>query len=316
MGTPEQPIPKWVHPALISVVLMWGGVFIAIAKLLPVMDSTQLVTIRFVAISMAFIAIFLAVPSLRPRLSRREFAVLLVAGALAVPGAQLPVVQAPRYLSPALVSVFITLSPVCAALIARVFLKERFSPLQLAGFAVAFGGSVIVILTGTGTSDLTVDNPWGAALALITPFCWAAYTVMSKPLAVRYPPLTAIGLAMIAGTLVMAPLYPRAYSAVDDISFSGWLWVMYLVLAGTLITYWIWYKALAHMPASRTAAYLYGVPLAALAWSWAVLDDIPQGAALLGGVVLIIGVVMTQWSGLSDRAEKPRMDPQLVDRGA
>lgn len=298
---------KWIHLALCSVILMWGGVFIAVAKLLPTMDSLQIVTVRFVMISIAFLAIFAAVPRLRPRMSKRQLGVLLMAGAFAVPGAQLPVVQGQVYLSPPLVAVFLTLSPACAALISAVWLKERFGRRQMAGFVVAFGGSLIVILTGTGAGGLTVDNPWGAALVLVSPICWASYTVMSKPLATLYPPMTAVGVGVIAGTAVMFPLYPHAWSAVDDISVSGWLWLLYLVFAGTIVTYWIWYKALAQMPASKTAAYMYGVPLSALFWSWAVLDVIPTGTALLGGGVVIVGVIMTQWSGSStpvlDQAE-------------
>ncbi|MGI9642613.1 MAG: DMT family transporter, partial [Acidimicrobiia bacterium] len=287
------------------VVLIWGGVFVAVAKLLRHVDAVQLVTIRFALTSLAFLGIFVLIPELRPRLSRKELGVLFVAGALAVPGAQLPVVQGQNYLSPALVSVFITLSPVWAAVISAAWLKERFTPLQVTGFVVAFGGSVIVILTGTGNGELTVENPWGAALALLTPICWATYTVMSKPLSTQHPPITAIGVAVIAGTLVMAPLYPHSAAALGDIPLSGWLWFVYLLFGGTIITYWIWYKALAVMPASKTAAYMYGVPFAALLWSWLILDTVPSGVALLGGGVLIVGVVMTQWSGLRDTPPVP-----------
>ena len=276
---------------------MWGGVFIANSKLLATMDALQVVTIRFSLISLAFVAIFAASPTLRPRLSRKQAGMLLLAGALAVPGAQLPVVEGQNYLSPTLVAVFVTLAPIWAAVISAIWLKERFKRSQVVGFLVAFGGSVIVILTGTGEGELTVDNPWGAALAMLTPICWAAYTVMSKPLTTQVPPMTAVGVSVIAGTLVMFPLYPHTVSTIDEISYSGWLWLLYLMFAGTIVTYWIWFKALAVMPASKTSAYMYGVPLAALLWSWIVLDTVPSGIALLGGAVMIIGVVMTQWTG-------------------
>lgn len=294
---------RWIHVALTSVALMWGGVFIANSKLLAKMDALQVVTIRFSLISLAFVAIFAASPTLRPRLSRKQTGALLVAGALAIPGAQLPIVEGQNYLSPTLVAVFVTLTPIWAAVISAVWLKERFKPLQVVGFLVAFGGSVIVILTGTGDGDLTVDNPWGAALTMLTPICWAAYTVMSKPLTTQVPPMTAVGVSVIAGTLVMFPLYPHAVSAIDDIGVSGWLWLLYLMFAGTILTYWIWFKALAVMPASKTSAYMYGVPLAALLWSWVVLDNVPSGIALIGGAVMIIGVVMTQWTGALQQAQ-------------
>ena len=101
----------------------------------------------------------------------------------------------------------------------------------------------------------------------------------------------------------MFPLYPHAVSAIDDIGVSGWLWLLYLMFAGTILTYWIWFKALAVMPASKTSAYMYGVPLAALLWSWVVLDNVPSGIALIGGAVMIIGVVMTQWTGALQQAQ-------------
>ncbi|MGI9623973.1 MAG: DMT family transporter [Acidimicrobiales bacterium] len=300
-----------IHLALCSVILMWGGVFVAVAKLLPSMDALQLVTIRFVLTSVAFGLIFLATPSLRPRLTRQQLGVLVVAGALAVPGAQLPVVQGQNYLSPALVSVFVTLSPAWAAVISAIWLKERFTYWQIFGFVVAFAGSVVVIVTGTGDGDLTVDNPWGASLALLTPVCWGTYTVMSKPLSTKYPPLTSVGVAVIAGTLLMAPLYPHSVGVLGDLTASDWMWLLYLLFGGTLITYWIWYKALARMPASKTAAYMYGVPFAALLWSWLLLDTVPTGLALAGGAVMIAGVILTQWSGPTSQPE-----PELREQAA
>lgn len=299
---------KQIHVALVAVVFMWGGVFIANSKLLAKMDAAQVVTIRFSLISVAFIGIFIASPSLRPRLSRKQTGVLLIAGALAVPGAQLPIVEGQKYLSPALVAVFVTLAPIWAAVISTIYLKERFKPLQSIGFILAFGGSVIVILTGTGDGDLTVDNRWGAALAMLTPICWAAYTVISKPLTTQLPPITAVGTSVIAGSLLMFPLYPHAVSAFGGLDYSDWLWILYLMFAGTLITYWIWFRALAVLSASKTSAYMYGVPLAALVWSWAVFGEVPSIVALSGGGAMILGVVMTQWGGRLRRTHSESLE--------
>jgi drug/metabolite transporter (DMT)-like permease len=39
---------------------------------------------------------------------------------------------------------------------------------------------------------------------------------------------------------------------------------------------------------------MYGIPFAALIWSWLILGIVPSAVALLGGAVIIIGVAMIQ----------------------
>jgi drug/metabolite transporter (DMT)-like permease len=291
-----------IHVALFAVVLMWGMVFIGIHELLPYIDAIQLVVIRFSMISLIFLAVFAAVPATRPRLTARELPWLGFVGLLGVPGSQLTVVNGQRYLSPPLVSLMVTTSPAWAALISAFVLKERFGKRQLAGFAIALAGTAIVILAGTGKgTELTVDNPWGAALTLTSPLCWAFYTVLSKPLTERFNPVTVAGVTIIAGTLGMFPLYPHAVAGLGEIPAAGWGWMVYLAVGGTTIPYLIWFRALNQLTASQTAAYMYGIPFAALVWAWLILDSIPTPVALLGGGVVIAGVALTQFGAMQQR---------------
>ena len=295
---------KSVHAALVTIVAMWGLIFVAVHELLDTLDSAQLVTIRFAMISVIFVAIFIAVPSTAPRLVRQDWLVLMAAGVLAVPGAQLPVVQGQRYLAPPLVAMLMSTTPAVAAVLARLFLAERFRRLQIAGFLIALAGAVTVILVGTADrTELTVDNPWGAALTLVSPLAWAGYTVLSKSYAERYHPVAAVGTAMILGTLATVPLYPHAISALDELDGGEWAWLVYAAVGGTVIPYLVWFTALRRLSASRTAAYMYGIPLLALVWSWLILDFVPTIGALIGGIVIIVGVALTQFGGTTPRAE-------------
>jgi drug/metabolite transporter (DMT)-like permease len=218
-------------------------------------------------------------------------------GVLAVPGSQLTIVNGQRYLSPPLVSLVVTTSPAFAAIIAAVWLKERVTSRQIVGFVIALAGVAVVIVAGMGEGTaLTVSNPWGAALTLLSPMCWAMYTILSKTLTSRFAPVTAVGVAMVTGSLSMLPLWPHAADGLSDITSTGWAWMAYLVVGGTVIPYLVWWRALDQLTAASTTAYMYGIPFAALVWSWLVLGIVPSFVALLGGLVIIVGVTLIQFA--------------------
>ena len=47
-----------IHMALIFSVVLWGGMFVAYAYLLPTVSATEIITIRFVLVSISFIIVF------------------------------------------------------------------------------------------------------------------------------------------------------------------------------------------------------------------------------------------------------------------
>lgn len=289
---------------------MWGLVFVAISRVLRSIDAVQLVVIRFTLIAVVFAGIFAVVPSTRPQLHGwKDWRLFALIGVIAVPGAQLTIVNGQRYLSPPLVALVPTTAPAFAAIIAAVWLNERIVARQIVGFVIALSGVAVVILAGSGDSELTVDNPWGAALTIISPMSWAVYTVLTKMLTTRFQPITAIGLAMIAGSLSMLPLWPHAIAGIGDITAGQWAWMTFLVFGGTVVPYMVWWRALGKLTAATTTAYMYAIPLAALFWSWAVLDIVPTPVALLGGAVIIAGVAMIQFSKRSSRTTVPQEMP-------
>ena len=277
-------------------VVLWGGVFVAYFYLLPSIDATQIVTIRFVLISICYLVIFAFIKDSRPKIDKSKFGKLFVLGALGVPGSQLPAVHAQNYLSPSLASVLITTSPAWTAVFAAWLLRERFKFIQILGFIVAFFGALLVITAGSGTGALSVDNPWGATLCLLSPFMWALFTVISKRELTDLSPFSSVGVCLIAGTIVMTPFIPSAVNDLGLLSTSQWWWMIYTVVGGTLIPYYIWFWALQRLEASKTIAYMYSIPFAALIWTWIVLSLFPDWWAAFGGVILIVGVMLTQRS--------------------
>ncbi len=217
------------------------------------------------------------------------------AGILAVPGAQFPIVYGQRFLAPPLVSLIAGLTPVMAIVLAKIFLTEKLSRFQFLGCLIALAGSLAIILVSSGDgTELTDSNPAMAALALITPLSWAGYMIFMRRVSTRHNALTSTGTAMVLGTLWTIPFWNHGASGIANLEVPDLLWLLYLAIGGTLLTYWIYFRVIAEIGANRAATYMFAVPLVALFWSWMILGYVPSAPALVGGVVVLTGVAMTQ----------------------
>jgi drug/metabolite transporter (DMT)-like permease len=176
----------------------------------------------------------------------------------------------------------------------------------MVGFVLALIGACVVIFTGSGDGQFVVRNPWMAALSLLSPLSWAGFTIISKRFSSTAHPLATLALSTTMGMLVLAPLYPHAADGIARITPSGWAWLILLVLGGTVLPYIVWLYALQVLPASKTVVYMYGIPLAALIWSWVILSTVPRAVSILGGVLIIVGVVAIQRSSPSTRNAEPQ----------
>jgi drug/metabolite transporter (DMT)-like permease len=286
------------HRAVASLTLcvaLWGMVFVAVHELLPVLDPLQMTTLRFVLVSLIFLVLIGARAEWRPRFTRREWGLCVAAGLLAVPMTQLASVDGQRFLSPPIASLIVTTAPAVAAVLGASFLGERLGVSQVTGFALAFAGVALIVAVGAGTgADAGASNPLHAAITVLGPVSWALYTLVSKPLAMRHHAVTAAGVALIVGTISLAPALPHAAHELGGLTVASWGWLVFLAVGGTLAPYLLWSMGLRSMDVSRTTAFMYLVPVFATTWSMLLLGTPLTAVTVVGGAAVLTGVVLTQ----------------------
>ena len=285
--------PKHVRIWVLATPLLWGLVFVGVNRVLQYTDAFQLVTLRFLLIAVLFVGYMAAVPRARPKLSKRDWRLAWIAGLLAVPLSQLPIVYSQNFLHPTLASLLVTTAPASAAILGPLFLPERVTFGQAVGFVVAFAGAAIVIVGGAGGAAVDGSSIIGAGIGLVTPVAWALYTILLKNLSTGDPFVT-VGVGLVLGTVLLIPWMPSALSVAGSIPLDGWLWIIYLGLFGTFTAYLVWFRALRILEANQTAAYMYLVPIAALVWSLLILGEGPPLVALPGGALIFIGLFLIQ----------------------
>jgi drug/metabolite transporter (DMT)-like permease len=133
--------------------------------------------------------------------------------------------------------------PLWAALIGRVWLKERLSPRR--GFALLLGAGALLLLLGQDLSGMR-DAPLGAVLTLGGAAIFAAATILMKRHPVPVGPLTNGGLQLLIGgvPLVLLALVLRQTDPADYSTLT-WGMIAWMAVVGMGIGYTAWFIAVA-----------------------------------------------------------------------
>jgi drug/metabolite transporter (DMT)-like permease len=188
----------------------------------------------------------------------------------------------------AVASFLINTSPIFVALEARSWLGERLHRLGWLGILISFSG--VAVIAWGGSSGWTFDAH--ALLIVAAAFAFSLYVVGQKPLLKR---ATAVEFAIYAvsasacSLLIFVPGLPQEVRAAP---LSDTLTVIYLGVFPAALGYVTWAYALAHIPASTAASFLYLQPLLVLGIAWLWLGELPSWLSLGGGVLVLAGVMV------------------------
>ena len=191
----------------------------------------------------------------------------------------------------------IGLIPIWSALLAGLFLGERFGALKLGGLALGFAGALLVLTRGRlGPGWRALPGTTGDLLILASTLNWAVYSTLGHGTLRRLGSLRATAGSMFLGWLMLAPLYLRVggwreYAALTGPGIGA---VLFLGIGASGLGYLFWYGALERIETSRVAAFLYLEPLVTLAAAVALLHEPVGLATAAGGLMVLGGVALVQ----------------------
>ncbi len=286
--------PRPVAPAVLLVVLLWGGSYSGIKAVQAAIPAVPLATFRCAVAALVMLAGLLAARPW-PRLRPREWATIALLGLAGTTVFHLGMVSGLALTTPAHAALLVNLSPLFASVLAAAWLGERLAGRRLAGILLALTGMALIV----GRGDLRGGALLGDLLALAAALGWTVYSVAGKPMLARHPPLTVTGLAMVVGTLPLLPLGLPGLLAVPwrRLTPTTWLLLAYLSVGTIVVAYLLWYWALARAATARVVVYSYLIPLVAATISIALGQDVPTPSLVAGAVAVVGGVALTQLGG-------------------
>lgn len=285
------------HGALLVVCLIWGTGFVAMKLALREVPPSSLVFVRFL-VAAASLGIFLpAVGGPMPRFSRREGLTLVMASLAGIVAYQLLVTEGLEHTTASTAGVLNTASAVFALILGKIILDEHLTKEKLIGIPIAIVGVVIVVLWGSGQSDLEFSNLLGPLMITGGMCGWALCSVLLKPLLANHSHVYVSGLNILIGAAIMLPLGLTVDpAAILSISWVTWGSIVYLGAVCTATGQFLYVYGLSKLDSSQVVAYLYLLPFINMVVAAAVLGEIITVYLFFGGVLVIAGIVIANRS--------------------
>ena len=187
------------------------------------------------------------------------------------------------------------LLPLLVAVGAFIFLHERISRANLAGFLLAVVGAVWLSLGGE--ADANAPSPvLGNFLEFLAMLCAMGYILTLKFLSERYSAFLLTAMQAFVGAVFFLPVAIWSAPLPTTISLTGLAAVVYLGAIITVGAYGLYNFAVSRMPASQASAFVNLIPLFTLLIAAVWLGERLNVQQMLAAVVVFAGVALSQWS--------------------
>lgn len=220
--------------------------------------------------------------------ARRDLAKLLVASVLGVTANMLLYLEGLARSSANEATLVMCLIPVFTFGITAVVGQERLHLGRAAGILVALLG--VSALFWAQEREVAREHLAGNLLMAGNAFSYAAYFVWARPLLRRHPPLVVIAWVFLLSVPAAVWIAARHVVVPPAAGASAWWSLAFVLVFPTALAYLLNVYALARVPASTTAVFIYAQPILTVLASAALLDEPPTRGVWIAGVLVFLGI--------------------------
>jgi drug/metabolite transporter (DMT)-like permease len=286
-----------VWAGLLTLYLVWGSTYLAIAIAVDTIPPFLMAAVRFAAAGLILLTWSVArdgrsfvVPS------RREWRDAGIVGALLIGGGMGMVAFGEQTVPSGITALLIALMPVWVAILGRIFLGERLPAAAIFGIVLGFVGVAILAgpsaFGGSGALD-----PVGLAAVLFSPIAWASGSLFASHRAtLPSRPLVNTGIQMLLGGLLLAVVGVAtgelAILDLSAISSESIIALLYLLVMGSLIAFTVYGWMLRVAPLPLVTTYAYVNPIVAVILGALILSEPIDARTVVAGAVIIVAVAV------------------------
>jgi drug/metabolite transporter (DMT)-like permease len=250
--------------------------------------SRYLVAALFLFAMMALMGKPLALP-------RRDWVPMIVLSLLGVALFQACWGLAMARTAPSVGSIVMTTTTAFSAILAWLG-GRRLPGLGWAGIVTAFVGVVIVVNNSLSRITLSLDSLDGTLIWMLSAFAWALYVDRGAPYNLRLGALPVMAWTTLIGSLILLPISLAfdslgEFTRLDDRLLGYWL---YTAIFPVGVAFLGLTAGLDRLGVSRVMVYMYLIPVAGVGLSAAFFGDPLTAARVLGGLIVLLGVILTR----------------------
>ncbi len=293
---------------LVSVILLWGGVYHVAKYLVSDTDIWTVAFIRFFSAAIVLLCIYYKrhrrILIVRPR---NHWLMLFWIGLIGVFGYTTLFFAAESLIPANNVAILYAFTPCITVLLSRFFLKQRISTLAYVGIIIALLGTIVVISLSESSCNgkiictgLVKNLSLGQILAVLAAICMCLYNILNKKaVAMNLDPMTITTFSSVFGAILLfftfwafgAPAHTLLHKG-----FAFWIAMFYTSIFATVISYKWYSEAIRYIGIGQTAVFLNGVPLSTVLIGVVLLGQSVSLGVIIAAIVIISGVLITNYA--------------------
>lgn len=302
------------YVSVVTAMLIWAGAGIAVKEALVLFSPLTLIVLRFTIAVLLMLGIGLVfrkneVVGLQ-RIDRKDLPLFLLGG-LFQPFLYF-IFETYTYqcfASPTIAEALLSTQPVMAPLFALVLLREQVTRNNIIGIVLSTVGMLMLLLVGS--NDFALGNPWGVLLAVLTVSMSVSYSVVLRKIPSRYSPLSIVFYVQSFALLLFyvvwggeAWLNGGVEWCSDGVGWSGGgeaLWrsgaaVLYLAVLASVAAFVLFCYTVREIGVTRANVFNNVRPVFTALLMWMLFDEVLPAWKLVGIVVIIVGLFVSQRS--------------------
>ncbi|PZR28598.1 MAG: EamA/RhaT family transporter [Citrobacter freundii] len=192
-----------------------------------------------------------------------------------------------------------TSSPIFANILARIFLKEKFSINKAIGMLICIAGVLLLLSNGNLNNLLKLRFSEGDAWVLLAALSFAIYNIFVRKRPAAISPLNMLFSSFLLGTLLLIPFFIWETSVNAPIVWDRQMMgvIFYLGLGASIISFLIWNKAIRLLGAGRTALFGNLIPVFSSLEAVFMLNEEFSAVHVISMVVVLAGLVVANVAG-------------------
>ena len=288
-----------IYVKLFLTAMIWGGTFVAARVVAQHVGPYTASFLRFLTASL-FLLIMITLKEGRiPRLERHQVLPAILLGMTGVFAYNVFFFLGMKTISAGRASLIIATNPVFISLLSVLIFRERLNSAKVKGTFLCLAGVTIVISRGDLLSILTGSVGWGEIFALCSVASWVAYSLIGKVIMKDFSPLAAVTYSCLIGgaALFIPACLEDLPGLIGSLYPEDWIGIVYLGFFGTVLGFFWYYEGIRAIGLSRASVFTNLVPVCGVFFGWLILDETVNLSILMGTVLVMAGVYLTNRPG-------------------
>lgn len=289
-----------VYLKLLFTAFFWGGTFIAGRIVSRNIDPYSAAFVRF-TIASVFLLLFIKLHEGKlPRLSLRQFGFMIALGMSGVFAYNIFFFTGLQTVTAGRASLIIALNPIVISLCSSLLFKEKLTLVKLTGILVSVTGAMYVITYGDLLRVFAKPLDTGDLFIFGAVASWVTYSLIGKVVLSDLSPLVSVGYSSLIGAIaLLIPAINHGFlQQFTTYTAEQWGSLFYLGFFGTVLGFLWYYQAINQVGPMKSSVFINFVPVSAILLAFLLLDEPITLSLVIGAVLVICGVLLTNFSHL------------------